>query len=166
MATKLTIALAVIVATLLVLAITSRKSVEASVVIQADAATVWSVISDPTSYPDWNPILTAVAGDFAPGEIMDVDMKNENGSVSKVKARVKSAVPNRKLNQVGGVPGVLTFNHVWTLEPTDGGTRVTQHEVYRGIGVLFWDPSWVGSTYQRANRNLKQRIESDGTPAR
>lgn len=69
-------------------------------------------------------------------------------------------VPDSELNQVGGIPGVLTFDHTWRLEVVDGGTRVTQSEEYRGIGVLFWDPAWVEEAYEQANFNLRDRVES------
>ena len=52
----------------------------------------------------------------------------------------------------------MTFDPTWSLEPVDGGTRVTQHEEYRGIGVWFWDYSWVESAYARANEALKKRV--------
>ena len=50
--------------------------------------------------------------------------------------------PNRELNQVGSVPLVLTFDHQYLLEPADGGTRIVQHEVYRGLGV--WSGTRLG----------------------
>ena len=43
---------------------------------------------------------------------------------------------------------MLTFDHTWRLEAVDGGTRVTQFEEYKGIGVLFWDPAWVEEAYK------------------
>lgn len=55
---------------------------------------------------------------------------------------------------------MLTFDHTWRLEVVDGGTRVTQSEEYRGIGVLFWDPAWVEEAYEQANFNLRDRVES------
>ena len=46
----------------------------------------------------------------------------------------------------------------WLLEPVDGGTRVIQHEEYRGIGVWFWDASWVEPAYTQANEALRDRV--------
>ncbi|MEW8525615.1 MAG: hypothetical protein AB2552_21490 [Candidatus Thiodiazotropha endolucinida] len=45
-----------------------------------------------------------------------------------------------------------------TLRPTENGTRVIQHEEYRGISIWFWDYSWVEPTYQKANEALKNRV--------
>ncbi len=141
------------------LALFSRKSVRAEVVIQAEPSEIWAMIVDPASYPDWNPIFVSVNGTYDEGATLDVDMKSPDGSISAVQARVKTIVLNSELNQVGGMPGLLTFDHTWTLKEVDGGTRVTQFEEYRGIGVLFWDPAWVEEAYRQANQNLKERVE-------
>ena len=63
-----------------------------------------------------------------------------------------------ELNQGGGIFGILTFDHRWLLEPVEEGTRVTQHEEYRGIWVWFWDAGWVEPSYRKANEALRDRI--------
>lgn len=67
--------------------------------------------------------------------------------------------PEKELRQKGGVPGILTFDHRWLLEPVPGGTRVTQYEVDRGIGLWFWDSSWIEPAYSKVNNALKIRAE-------
>ena len=52
----------------------------------------------------------------------------------------------------------MTFDHTYLLEAVEGGTRVTQHEEYRGIGVLFWDASWVEPAYSKVNEALRDRV--------
>ncbi len=140
-------------------ALLARKSVRAELTIAAEAEEVWSVLTDPESYEDWNPILVSVDGEFVEGQTLSVGMKNPDGSITMVTPRIKKLVRDVELNQVGGVPGILTFDHTWRLEPVDGGTRVTQFEEYRGIGVLFWNPEWVEKAYRQANLNLRDRID-------
>ncbi|MEM9068988.1 MAG: hypothetical protein AAGE52_10800 [Myxococcota bacterium] len=53
---------------------------------------------------------------------------------------------------------MLTFDHHWTLSAAGEGTRVVQHEYYRGIGVWFWDPSWYEDAYERAIEGLGRRV--------
>ena len=69
-------------------------------------------------------------------------------------------VPERLLNQRGGIWGMLTFDHRWELEPVEGGTRLVQHEEYRGLFLPFWDYSWVEPAYAKANEGLKRRVEA------
>lgn len=164
MTSKWLIAVGLILITVIVLALYSRKSVRAELTIDASPEDLWSVLSDPASYPDWNPILVSVEGKFEEGATLSVGMRNPDGSVTNVKPRVKKLVPRSELNQVGGIPGVLTFDHTWKLEAVAGGTRVTQFEEYRGIGVLFWDPAWVEKAYKQANVGLQERTESQQSP--
>ena len=160
MTSKWMIAVVLVLIAVTLLALLSRKSVRAELTIRATPDEIWSVLTDSSSYPAWNPILVAVKGEFHEGATLDVDMKSPDGSVTVVRPRVKKLVPGSELNQVGGIPGVLTFDHTWRLEAVDGGTRVLQFEEYRGIGVLFWDPSWVEEAYRQANINLRDTVES------
>ena len=83
--------------------------------------------------------------------------RSPDGSVSSVTPTVRHLEEYAVLNQTGGIPGVLTFDHTWTLEAVEGGTRVVQYEEYRGIGVLFWNPGWVEAAYRRGDLFDKRR---------
>ena len=67
-------------------------------------------------------------------------------------------MPEREINQVGGIPGVLTFDHTWRIDPVPDGSKVTQHEEYRGLYVWFWDPSWVEDAYGAGLVALRDRV--------
>ena len=141
-------------------ALLPNKSVKAELTIDAPVHEVWSVIMDGASYVEWNPILVDVQGDFAEGATMHVSMKTSDGGVTPVTPVVKKLIVNQELNQFGGMRGVLTYDHHWYLEQTDAGTKVTQFEEYRGIGVLFWDPGWVQDAYMQGLIALQKRLES------
>ena len=66
--------------------------------------------------------------------------------------------------RTGGLPGVLTFDHYWTLEPVDGGTRVTQHENYSGICAWFWDQGWFEDAYGSSIRALGNQVQASNPP--
>ena len=100
-----------------------------------------------------------MTGEFEEGATLAVDMSNPDGTITPMNPVVKRLIPNERLNQCGGIPGVLTYDHTWSLESVDGGTRVVQFEKYRGIGVLFWNPASVEKAYNEANENLKVLIE-------
>ena len=128
------------------------------IIIPADPETVWSVLMDTPGYKEWNPLLVPIEGNLQEGQKIKYQMTQPDGKQSELTSRVKKIVANKELNQGGGIPGILTFDHKYILEPVDGGTRVTQHEVDRGIGLLFWDSSWVEPTYQKVNEALKDRV--------
>lgn len=150
-----------IVAVLLVLVVLyllGRKTVHTEILIAAEPGEVWSVLVDRPGYRDWNPVLVPLEGELREGATLTYLMTGPGDQQTEVKTRVVVLVEEEHLNQRGGVPGVLTFDHHWRLERVDGGTQVTQHEEYRGIGVLFWDPGWVTPAYEKANQGLRDQV--------
>ena len=152
---------AVLIIVLALAVLLPRKSVHAELVIQAEPAEVWAAVTDTASYGEWNPIFRSVTGSFAPGAVMEVSMQTSDGSFVAVEAVVEEMVPNRLLHQRAGMTGVLTADHQWLLEEDPAGTRVIQHEEYRGIGVPFYDPSYVEVLYAEGLAALKARLEGD-----
>ena len=92
---------------------------------------------------------------------MALSMTTSDGSSTDIEVVVEEIIPNQKLHQSAGIPGVLTANHLWLVEEVSQGTRVTQHEEYRGVGVLFYDPAYVQDLYQQGLENLKKRLEGE-----
>jgi len=135
------------------------NSVHTEITIPAEPEMVWSVLTDASGYSEWNPVLVPIEGDLREGEKLKYQMTQPDGKQSEVTAKVKKMVVRKELNQGGGIPGILTFDHKWLLESVDGGTRVTQQEEYRGIWVWFWDASWVEPAYRNANEALKERVK-------
>ena len=135
-----------------------HKSVHAELVIEAPPEKIWAVLTDAPSYAEWNPVFVEVNGEYGEGKTMTYQMKDPKGAVTEVKAEIIKFAPNEELNQFGGMRGILTFDHHWILEPVEGGTKVIQHEDYRGIGVWFWDPSWFQTAYGEAIVALRDRV--------
>lgn len=142
----------------LLMTLFGRKVVHAELVIPAPPAAVWSVLTDARKYQAWNPVIIRVEGEFRQDAELINHVRDGNGDEVVMRSRVLKLVEDRELNQFGGTRGILTFDHKWILEPVDGGTRVIQHEEYRGLGVWFWDASWVEPAYQRALKALKDRV--------
>ena len=136
----------------------SCKAVHTEITIPAEPEIIWSVLTDASGYKAWNPVLVPIEGDLREGEKLKYQMTQPDGKQSEVMARVKKMVELKELNQSGGIPGILTFDHKWLLDPVDEGTRVAQHEEYRGIWVWFWDAGWVEPAYRKANEALRDRV--------
>ncbi|MEM7405832.1 MAG: SRPBCC domain-containing protein [Pseudomonadota bacterium] len=145
-------------AALTVLYLAGYKTVQAEIVIDASPKAVWAVLMDASSYEQWHPVINPISGPFEIGKTIPYRMKSPGGEVSEVESRVVGLDRWKFLNQYGGVPLVLTFNHEFKLEPVEGGTRVIQREEYRGIAVPFWNPDWVEQGYMRANEGLKAEV--------
>ena len=76
----------------------------------------------------------------------------------EIDAVVKTVVLGREIRQLGGIPGLLTFDHQWLLEPDGDGTRVIQHEVDRGLLLWLWYSSWIVPSYTGASEALRDRV--------
>ena len=147
----------VIIAALIALALLSRKSVYTELLIPSTEDRVWSVLMNEAGYEDWNPVLVPLNGELTLGATVRYLWKQPSGDI-EINSKVVDLVENQRLHQRGGTPGVLTFDHTYTLTPQDSGVLVTQSEVYRGIGVWFWDAKQMKPAYQSVNEALAKRV--------
>ena len=146
------------VAVLAVASACTTKDFRAETVVPARPERVWDVLVDTAAYPEWNPVFVKVDGTYAEGVTVMNSVMFPDGNAVDMKAKVKTVTPGRELRQTGGIPGFLTFDHRWLLEPVDGGTKVVQHEVDRGFYLWFWDSSWVEPAYMKATEALRDRV--------
>ncbi len=135
------------------------ETIHTEISIPAEPDLIWSVLTDEKSYKDWHTVLAPVEGEkFQEGATVRYYWKGNDGSQNEVKTKIVEMIKEKKLKQAGGIPGFLTQNHIYLLEPVDGGTRLTQHEEFRGIVLIFWDTSWMEAAYQKSNENLRDRV--------
>ena len=142
------------------LSLLGHKTVYTEIEIPAPPSEVWKILTDAARYSEWNPVIIAVEGEYGPGETLSNTVRETSGKESLMKSKVIGWKPEQELNQFGGLRGILTFDHKWQLAPIPEGTQVIQREEYRGVGVWFWDASWVEPAYARANQALKERVLS------
>jgi hypothetical protein len=114
-----------------------------------------------SEYPNWNPVMKLIDGEVKEGCKVKYQFIQDADNISEIPASVIQIVPKELLNQKGGLPLILTFNHKYILESSGNSTRVTIHEDYRGIGVNFWNPKPVEEAYARLNFALKKRLEEN-----
>lgn len=144
---------------LIILAFTGNKSVHHEITINASPEKVWNVLTDMNDYPKWNPTMELIKGTVQEGNKVKYRFTQDENTTSEIGASVVQVVPNRLLNQKGGIPFVLTFEHKYVLESVGNSTKVIIHEDYQGIGVNFWNPNPLEKAYQRLNFALKERVE-------
>ena len=148
-----------ILAVLIILVFTGNKSVHHEITINAAPKKVWNILFEMDEYPNWNPVMELIEGTVQEGNKVKYKFTQDENTTSEIGSTVFQVIPNRLLNQKGGIPIVLTFNHKYMLESTGNYTRVIIHEDYRGIGVNFWNPQPVEEAYKRLNIALKNRVE-------
>ncbi len=139
-------------------ALFTSKTFRVEVFVPAPQKAVWSVLTDTSRYREWNPVFIQVDGEFQEGAEIRNTVLDPDGNELAMTSTVDKLVPEREIRQYGGVPGIITFDHTWRLEPEEGGTKVIQHEIDRGLGLWFWDSSWIEPSYTKASEALKERV--------
>jgi hypothetical protein len=137
--------------------------------IEASPETVWAVLSDLSSYPSWNPFIREASGTLAVGERLEVELQPARGRSMRFRPTVMAAEANREFRWLGRVlvRGVFDGEHRFTIEPTDGGSRLVQEERFTGLLVPFLARSLRRGTlpgFERMNEALKERAEAKSAP--
>jgi hypothetical protein len=111
------------------------RVIESTVVIDAPLTEVWDVLSDGQQYAEWNPFITSVVGELAPGARPTVCISPPGKRTMTFRPRVIDASPERGLRWKGHLvlPGLCDAEHEFVLTAeAPGRTRLTQRESFRG----------------------------------
>ena len=156
------IGLAFLVATgvAVLLGAVTKKTFHVEIEIAAPPEAVWAVLTDTEHYREWNPTQVEIRGAHALGSKLVAVFDAPEVTPFEVELTVSEMDAPYLLRQRGGVPGIITFDHRWTVTPTEHGSLVVQHEVDRGIYLFFWDSSWIEPAYKRASEALRDRVLS------
>ena len=91
--------------------------------INAAPAVVWSVLTRPSGYAEWNPEIIGVAGPFAPGRRIKVTVRIANGATRHLSMKVTAYEPPSRMVWVGGLPlGLFVGSRTLTVSPSGGRT--------------------------------------------
>jgi hypothetical protein len=150
----------ILLAVLAILYFLGNKSVHHEIEINASPQKVWSVLADTDSYDSWNPVMKLLEGEIKEGNKVKYLFTQDAENSMEIPSTVKKIVPNKLLNQGGGLPFVMSFDHQYILQSSGNGTKLTIHEDYSGIGVTFWNPAPVGEAYVRLSEAIKKRSEA------
>ncbi len=150
----------IILLAIVVMYFMGNKSVHHEIVINKSPEKVWEVLTDTDRYKEWNPVMELLEGKIKEGKQVKYRFTQDENNVSEIPSKVKKIIPNKLLNQGGGLPFVITFDHKYILEQKGEGTQLTIHEDYKGIYVNFWNPKPVELAYQKLNESIKKRAES------
>ncbi|MFM0296878.1 SRPBCC domain-containing protein [Paraburkholderia sp. RL17-383-BIF-A] len=140
------------------------SSVHADILIDRPPADVWNVVSNSTAYPDWNPFITRVDGDFREGETIRIVLGIGPDSMV-FKPTVLVVRPEQELCWRGSVwiRGVFDGTHCIHLTAVTGGTHLEQTESFSGllVGRLTKDVTEeTRRNFQAMNAAVKQRVET------
>jgi hypothetical protein len=136
----------------------------ATIDIGATPEQVWAILTDLGSYHEWNPLFVEATGNVAVGQRITLRSKHPaNGRLMTVKPKITAAVPGTQLAWTSSLPGIIGGEHSFTLAAMDGGTRVVQSEIFRGLLARFSGKTFANAeaSFRGLNEALKQRAEAN-----
>jgi hypothetical protein len=139
------------------------KTVTATIHIDASPMTVWAILADLPSYPEWNPLFPEAAGELAKGSRIQLKARQPgSGRMMTIKPTIVVAEPGSELRWTASVPGLISGEHSFVLTAEDGGTRLVHSESFGGLLVAFATKTLTAAqvSYAGLNEALKERAEA------
>jgi hypothetical protein len=138
---------------------------QTEIVIDAPAATVWSILTDFTANSDWNPFIRRISGQLATGARLEVELAPPGGRAITMRPTIREVQPGRVLRWLGhlGAPGLFDGEHSFEIEPLgEEQVRFIQSERFSGILASLVTSLIRSSTkqgFEAMNQALKERAE-------
>jgi hypothetical protein len=139
------------------------KTMSATIQIDAPPEAVWAILTDLSSYPEWNPLFREATGQVATGNRIKLrSVHPANGRLMTVQPKITRADPGAELRWVASLPGIMSGEHRFKLTPADGGTRLEQSETFRGLLTVFSGKTFTNAeaSFRGLNEALKKRAEA------
>jgi hypothetical protein len=108
--------------------------------IAAPVDTVWAELCAISSYPEWNPFITAFDGALAVGNRPTIRIAPPGGRAITFRPTITRMDDRRHLEWLGRVvlPGIFDGRHSFRLQALpDGRTRLSQTEEFSGLLVAL-----------------------------
>ncbi len=130
--------------------------------IDASPEAVWDVLTDLEQFEEWNPFITKAEGVVKEGERISVFLKPEGKKGMSFRPTLLVTRPREEMRWLGKVPG-FHGEHVFRIEPRNGGVRFEQSETFTGFLTpllmrRLGSPTEKG--FRKMNRALKERAEA------
>jgi hypothetical protein len=137
--------------------------------IDAPPSRVWSVLTDFTAFPDWNPFVLHIEGEPRTGERLRVTIHPPGGRQMTFTPTVLAAETTQELRWLGHflLPGLFDGEHYFkVLSLGSERSRLVHGERFSGVLVPFFRKNLDRGTragFVAMNRALKKRLEARGS---
>lgn len=113
--------------------LSTHRTVKVETDIQASAKQVWNVLTDFTSYANWNPYIYPASG--TPVEGRQLNLTLHGSQLIQYGPTVVVSRPREALSWKSSLPAAaIARTLTWSIRPIDAGrTHVTVTEVFQGV---------------------------------
>ncbi|MEM8588503.1 MAG: SRPBCC domain-containing protein [Pseudomonadota bacterium] len=138
------------------------KQYQAAATINASPAAVWSILTDASAYPSFDPYCDKIEGEIARGQKIKAFSKLSPGRAFPVK--VTEFEPGKRMVWAGGMPlGLFKGERTFSLNPGENGTvHFDMREVFSGPMLALIGKSLPDMTepFQKFAEGLKAKAEA------
>ncbi len=142
------------------------KELRTEIDIEAPAERVWQILTDFTSYPEWNPFVRRISGEAQEGAQLEVYLQASGARGMTFRPTVLKAEPSREFRWRGKlfIQGLFDGEHVFEIEQlAENRVRFVQRESFRGLLTPMLLRMLENDTrrgFEEMNAALKSRAEA------
>jgi hypothetical protein len=142
------------------------KELKTEIEINGSTEKVWEVLTDFSSFPEWNPFIKRIEGELKIGAQLKVLIEPPGGKAMTFKPIVKILKPKSEFWWLGSLlmPGIFDGEHIFQLEQiNDNKIKFIHRENFSGLLVpLFWKSLNRNTRqgFEEMNKALKEKVES------
>ena len=150
----------------------SSHQLQAETDIAATAERVWSILTNFSAYPDWNPFIRFIHGAPEEGAPLEVRIQPSGAKGMTFRPTVLTVIRAQELRWLGRflVRGLFDGEHRFAIQPiANGKVRFRQSELFSGILVPMFRASLDRDTkrgFEEMNQALKLRAEANDAPSK
>jgi hypothetical protein len=131
------------------------------IIINSSPEKIWRILTEFKNYPNWNPFITSLTGNFEVGKKIMVRIEPPGAKVLSFTPTVTGFEPNKKLSWLGVflMKGIFDGEHLFELEDNGNGTTMlTQSEHFFGILVPLFK-KWLDNNTRRGFKAMNIKIK-------
>lgn len=142
-----------------------KLDLQTQITINARPEKVWKILTNFSEYPNWNPFIKYVEGDFVVGNKIKARIQPPDSNVMNFTPKVLTYRKNMELSWLGHVlfPGLFDGVHKFVLIDNGDQTTTFQHsENFQGILVPLFKKQLLNNTkrgFIAMNEKLKELAE-------
>lgn len=142
------------------------KEITTEILIHAEPAFIWSVLTNFDNYPNWNPFIKSIKGEVGVGKKITARIEPPGAKGMTFKPTILAFQTNKELKWIGHLlfPGLFDGEHMFELiDHGNGTTTFIQREKFTGILVPLFKKMLEINTikgFEAMNEKLKELAES------
>ncbi len=141
------------------------KEIRTEIEINSSPSVAWKVLTDFTSFPQWNPVITRIDGEARIGEKLRISVRTSKGKLRIYAPTITKLEENHELRWKGKsfLPGLLDGERIFTFDQgAKDNIRLVHSELFSGLGSLISGNSLfkdIEISLNQMNIAFKKRVE-------